>query len=50
MDTLARLENVSKIFPRVHRPGERLQIGAAQAQFEGNDRLKACNRLTAFRE
>ena len=29
MDTLARLENVSKIFPRVHRPGERLRAFAS---------------------
>ena len=25
MDTLVRIENVSKIYPRVHKPRERLQ-------------------------
>jgi lipopolysaccharide transport system ATP-binding protein len=29
MDTLVRLDRVSKVYPRVHRPGERLRAFAA---------------------
>ena len=38
MDLLARLDGVSKIYPRVHRPGERLRgFGAILAGREPSD-------------